>query len=64
MIESSGGSRIFAMWVRQLVPLECPKPLHVLSLSDPSENFVGASCKVKIIIVLSAVLTIFEIGRP
>ena len=21
--------------VRQLVPLECPKPLHALSLSDP-----------------------------
>ena len=32
---SSGGSRIFARGVRQLVPLECPKPLHALSPSDP-----------------------------
>ena len=31
----SGGSRIFARGVRQLVPLECPKPLHALSPSDP-----------------------------
>ena len=30
----SGGSRIFARGVRQLVPLECPKPLHALSPSD------------------------------
>jgi len=28
---SSGGSRIFARGVRQLVLLECPKPLHALS---------------------------------
>ena len=32
---SSGGSRIFARGVRQLVPLECPKPLYALSPSDP-----------------------------
>jgi len=25
-----------------------PKPLHAFSPSDPKENFVGASCKVKI----------------
>ena len=31
---TSGGSRIFARGVRQLVPLECPKPLHALSASD------------------------------
>jgi len=31
----SGESRIFASAVRQLVPLECPKPLHALSPSDP-----------------------------
>jgi len=31
---TSGGSRIFARGVRQLVPLECPKPLHALSPSD------------------------------
>ena len=31
----SGGSRIFARGVRQLVPLECPKPLYALSPSDP-----------------------------
>jgi len=31
---ASGGSRIFARGVRQLVPLECPKPLHALSPSD------------------------------
>ena len=30
----SGESRIFARGVRQLVPLECPKPLHALSPSD------------------------------
>jgi len=33
--ERSGGSRIFAGGVRQLVSLECPKPLHALSPSDP-----------------------------
>jgi len=32
--QTSGGSRIFARGVRQLVPLECPKPLHALSPSD------------------------------
>ena len=32
---TSGGSRIFARGVRQLVPLECPKPLYALSPSDP-----------------------------
>jgi len=31
----SGGCRIFARGVRQLVPLECPNPLHALSPSDP-----------------------------
>jgi len=31
----SGGYRIFVRGVRQLVPLECPKPLHALSPSDP-----------------------------
>ena len=31
----SGESRIFARGVRQLVPLECPKPLYALSPSDP-----------------------------
>ena len=34
MSSASGGSRIFARGVRQLVPLECPKPLHALSPSD------------------------------
>ena len=34
-IKFSGGSRIFARGVRQLVPLECPKPLYALSPSDP-----------------------------
>jgi len=33
-VSVSGGSRIFARGVRQLVPLECPKPLHALSPYD------------------------------